>query len=1037
MRLLENSTSRKIFSSLTEDFWNPCEYAQMIMNFDIDTNKWNEASKEERIAMVLPKVEEFWQEYGPEIKRKGALRRILKDLTDSNFHTEAELLRKIVAKDRRNSRKVVNESIPSMNDADFEDTVKRDFRLFLMDKYGDELYSDVSNEDVNEYFTGMFYDIWDENDLDSANAAEDIIRAEYHVSDSDDYEEYDDGDTNWAAEEAADADERFENRYMNGGNGATFNESTKYSYKADVKDKSGKGIATIKGKVNATDEKDAKGKVHEILTIDKGYKGKDIKKITVKLEESADVEEVSFDEIEHMMSVATTYDELYDAVALIKDPKIRANAEDMLDTCKRDGDEVDVAYSVTTTEYIDPYRNDENIFVESVKELKESSNVIWTSETTEDDYDKEELERNQYQDYVDNFDGTIQPMPYDEWLDSEWLGDYLYYEFNNEDNEYEEWYDFISNYPEEDLKRYYQDYLDDIKEREPDKPKDFDSWFEDYMIDDSDDQWRYKEEDLQENVLPMIDKQVNGAIFITGNYNSNYPDFRKSGPGGKIVKDGDDLINWLSDEDKVEFTNEEGNQVGIYAYDHDGSIGGLLYTLPDDQHKVLEIAMSTDYYDKNEYEDNNEIISEFMYDLSNGNVSMHDIKKPELLVPITNGFLISESTKLEEADVVGFNGMYSINCRDLARYCRDLSKLEYWYTNYSEKVKRDVDAIYDSLFSEYDSGILTKNGMLTCANRKEAEKYLNKYKVFVALDMLARSNNYELSSRKDIDAKQIKDLLIAELDKFGDNENLTEAKKNLDDLYNNEELENIWNNKFDSLVPKEGKAGDTIGEIMRCYSSLSHALLQNGDILSRLYTTGQRGYYEKACELNDAVNELGDETLINLLDKMWNTRSRSAYEHYLAEFYEYFLNKYLRDETLTEAKKPKAKKEDKRVVMQQGNVTCIKENSSYFVFENENDNEVEHDSEESAMQDFLERVGVNPNSELTESSETEESIVGTYEVYKDGNKCNIEVRQFNNDKSKMYSVDNPFKGFEWGTNFYKTKEAVKKFLSKHNAKKKV
>lgn len=80
---------------------------------------------------------------------------------------------------------------------------------------------------------------------------------------------------------------------------------------------------------------------------------------------------------------------------------------------------------------------------------------------------------------------------------------------------------------------------------------------------------------------------------------------------------------------------------------------------------------------------------------------------------------------------------------------------------------------------------------------------------------------------------------------------------------------------------------------------------------------------------------------------------------------------------------------------------------------------------------------INIIRKLNEDSETEESIVGTYEVYKDGNKCNIEVKQFNNDKSKMYAVDNPFKGFEWGTNFYKTKEAVEKFLSKHNAKRKV
>ena len=109
-----------------------------------------------------------------------------------------------------------SESIPSMKDENFNETVLRDFRLFLMDKYGDELYKDVTDEDVNEYFTGMFYDIWDNDDLESANAAEDIIRAEYHLSDKSDYYddyEYDDGDTNWDAEEEADALERMERRY--------------------------------------------------------------------------------------------------------------------------------------------------------------------------------------------------------------------------------------------------------------------------------------------------------------------------------------------------------------------------------------------------------------------------------------------------------------------------------------------------------------------------------------------------------------------------------------------------------------------------------------------------------------------------------------------------------------------------------------------------------------------------------------------------------------------------------------------------------
>lgn len=80
------------------------------------------------------------------------------------------------------------------DDEGFNETVLRDFRLFLMDKYGDELYQDVTDEDVNEYFTGMFYDIWDNDDFDTANAAEDIIRAEYHISDKSDFNESEDSE---------------------------------------------------------------------------------------------------------------------------------------------------------------------------------------------------------------------------------------------------------------------------------------------------------------------------------------------------------------------------------------------------------------------------------------------------------------------------------------------------------------------------------------------------------------------------------------------------------------------------------------------------------------------------------------------------------------------------------------------------------------------------------------------------------------------------------------------------------------------------
>lgn len=503
--------------------------------------------------------------------------------------------------------RITEGSIPSMHDKNFADYVLRDFRLFLMDRYDDELYRDVTEDDVNDYFTGMFFEMMDYDDLDSANAAEDIIRTEYHISDkSDDYQEYDDGDTDWAAEEEADALDRFENRYMGGGNGATFNESVRYATDIDWE----------------TDG-DSKAK----------------KELPKKVEIPQDVVE---DDVADWLS--DKYGWLVNSVSITEITNDRYQVREFDGPGAKFG-----VYDTKQKKFVQ--KGSKKVMIASCNDLnkkaslKESSNVIWKSDMTADDYDQDDLKANQYQDYLDSFDGTVKPIHYDEWLESDWLYNYLYNEFNDESNEYDEWYDFINNYNEKDLKMYYQDYLDDVKEMKPDEPKSFEDWFEDYMVDDSSNAWQTIEDDLKDNVIPMIDKQVNGAIFITGNYNSNYPDFKKSGPGGKIVKDGDDLVNWLSDEDSVEFTNEEGDQIGVYASDHDGSIGGLLFTLPDDPHKVLEIALSTDYYNENDYEDDNDIIDDFMYDLSNNNVSMKDIKKPELLVPIKNGFLINESVK--------------------------------------------------------------------------------------------------------------------------------------------------------------------------------------------------------------------------------------------------------------------------------------------------------------------------------------------------------------------------------------------------------
>lgn len=136
--------------------------------------------------------------------------------------------------------------------------------------------------------------------------------------------------------------------------------------------------------------------------------------------------------------------------------------------------------------------------------------------------------------------------------------------------------------------------------------------------------------------------------------------------------------------------------------------------------------------------------------------------------------------------------------------------------------------------------------------------------------------------------------------------------------------------------------------------------LENGDVV--YYFDVKKGNVD---EIKEAVKaKFGDEVSFG-----------TARTEYAPEMREFVIICKKKKRNINESKKPKKeKKEDKRVVMQQGNVTCFKENdSTYYVFENESDNEVEYDNEEAAMQDFLERVGIDPNNELTESVKLNEA----------------------------------------------------------------
>lgn len=73
------------------------------------------------------------------------------------------------------------------------------------------------------------------------------------------------------------------------------------------------------------------------------------------------MEEVTFDEIIARMENATDYSELYEAASLIANDSLRVDVEQLIGECEDDGDAVEVAYSVVTSDLLDSHANEENV----------------------------------------------------------------------------------------------------------------------------------------------------------------------------------------------------------------------------------------------------------------------------------------------------------------------------------------------------------------------------------------------------------------------------------------------------------------------------------------------------------------------------------------------------------------------------------------------------------------------------------------------------------------------------------------------------
>lgn len=80
-----------------------------------------------------------------------------------------------------------------------------------------------------------------------------------------------------------------------------------------------------------------------------------------------------FSEIIDMMSNAESYDELYTAAGLIKDEKLRTDVETLIGQCEDDGDDVETAYSVVTSDLLDNKTDELN---EDKSELDKSVSAL-------------------------------------------------------------------------------------------------------------------------------------------------------------------------------------------------------------------------------------------------------------------------------------------------------------------------------------------------------------------------------------------------------------------------------------------------------------------------------------------------------------------------------------------------------------------------------------------------------------------------------------------------------------------------------------
>lgn len=254
-------------------------------------------------------------------------------------------------------------------------------------------------------------------------------------------------------------------------------------------------------------------------------------------------------------------------------------------------------------------------------------------------------------------------------------------------------------------------------------------------------------EDFETNILPMIDNQlVDDVLVMSGQYNSNYPEFKKSGIGGELFIGIDKFKDYISEFDTINILNMNNN-IGISLADHDGIISGGLYTIPQGDKKIeLLKAMGYDERIQNDYDEayldkynHNDLIEiEFSDDLYYGGVDAQDFTTHlNLLVPIKNEFSVTpddDKSKKENKEIKKENKQYNLK-------------------NIFDNISKTVDyALAESFYKVFEND-LDDNGNIKLSEKEIQSKlsdFIKQHKEDYQINELKQSinSNFDLENIK-------------------------------------------------------------------------------------------------------------------------------------------------------------------------------------------------------------------------------------------------------------------------------------------------